>query len=364
MIEQLFAEQGMQTCILATKNMNDIQIKTLDSDTSSAWDEYVSHHPDASFYHLSGWKSVIEKSFGHKAIYLYAMKNSRVVGVFPLVHLKSILFGSFLISLPYLNYGGVLANDNEIENLLLADAIKTAQNLKADFIELRHTAAKDLNLMNKQHKISMFLTLPNDPEILWKNLDAKVRNQVRKGEKNNLTIEHGSIEKLHDFYAVFSINMRDLGTPVYSKQFFKNIIQQFKVSKIFIVYSKDKPIAASMVMGLKNRLEIPWASSLREYNQLCANMFMYWHVLKYACESGYSQFDFGRCTPEESTYRFKKQWGAQPVQLNWQYWLANGKPLPEINPNNSKYQSAIKIWQKLPVGVTKLIGPPIVKYIP
>jgi len=241
---------------------------------------------------------------------------------------------------------------------------KLAENLKADFIELRHIEAKRLNLVNKQHKISMFLDLPNDPEILWKNLNAKVRNQVRKAEKNNLRIEPGKIEKLDDFYQVFSINMRDLGTPVYSKRFFKNILQEFDKSKIFIVYSKEKPIASGMVMGLKNRLEIPWASSLREYNHLCGNMFMYWHILKYACESGYAVFDFGRCTPEESTYRFKKQWGAQPVQLNWQYWVADGNSLPEINPDNPKYKKAIKIWQKLPVGVTKLIGPQIVKYIP
>jgi len=344
--------------------MDAIQIKSLEPGANEAWDEYVHHHPDASFYHLSGWKTVIERSFHHHPVYLYAASNSKIVGLFPLFHIKSLLFGSFLISLPFLNYGGILADDNEIENLLLADAIKTAQNLKADFIELRHTTAKHLNLMNKQHKISMFLELPNDPDILWKNLDAKVRNQVRKGEKNNLTIEHGSIEKLDDFYAVFSINMRDLGTPVYSKRFFRTILEKFDGSKIFVAYSEEKPIASAMVMGLKNRLEIPWASSLREYNHFCANMFMYWHILKYACESGHSIFDFGRCTPEENTFRFKKQWGAQPVQLNWQYWIANGNPLPEINPNNPKYRKAIKIWQKLPVGVANLIGPQIVKYIP
>jgi FemAB-related protein (PEP-CTERM system-associated) len=344
--------------------MNSIEIKTLTPDENSAWDEFVHNHPEESFYHLSGWKAVIEKSFGHKAIYLYSTKNSKIVGVFPLVHIKSFLFGSFLISLPYLNYGGVLADDNEIENLLLADAIKTAQHLKADFMELRHTEKKELQLLNRQHKISMFLELPNDSEVLWKNLNAKVRNQIRKGEKNNLWIEHGATEKLDDFYAVFSTNMRDLGTPVYSIKFFRNILEQFEASKIFVVYSEEKPIASGMVMGRKERLEIPWASSLREYHHLCGNMFMYWHILKYACESGYSQFDFGRCTPEESTYRFKKQWGAQPVQLNWQYWLANGKPLPEINPDNPKYRTAIKIWQKLPVGVTKLLGPKIVKYIP
>lgn len=344
--------------------MNDIQIKALEPDVHSAWDEYALQHKDAAFYHLSGWKTVIEKSFHHQAVYIYATKNSRLVGVFPLVHIKSLLFGSFLVSLPYLNYGGVVADDKEIEKLLLADAINTAQHLKADFIELRHTQKKDLNLMNKQHKISMFLSLPTDPEMLWKNLDAKVRNQVRKAEKNYLKVAQGKIEKLDDFYSVFSVNMRDLGTPVYSKKFFRNILEAFDQAKIFIVYSEQKPIAASMVMGLKNRLEIPWASSLRAYNHLCANMFMYWQILKYACESGHAVFDFGRCTPEESTYRFKKQWGAQPVQLNWQYWLANGKPLPEINPHNPKYRTAIKIWQKLPVGVTKLIGPQIVKYIP
>lgn len=344
--------------------MNDIEIKTLAPEAHSVWDDYVAQHPDASFYHRSGWNFVIEQSFRHPPIYFYATRNSKIVGVFPLVHIKSFLFGSFLVSLPYLNYGGVLADNHEIENMLMDRAIRNAQDLHVDFIELRHTEKKDLRLQNKQHKISMFLELPNDPEVLWKNLDAKVRNQIRKGEKNNLRCEVSGIEKLDDFYQVFSVNMRDLGTPVYAKRFFKNILERFREAKIFVVSFQAQPIATGLVLGTKTRLEIPWASSLREYNKLCANMFLYWQILKYACETGYVVFDFGRCTPEENTYRFKKQWGAQPVQLNWQYWMANGNPLPEINPDNPKYRRAIKIWQRLPVRLTRLIGPRIVKYIP
>ncbi len=160
--------------------------------------------------------------------------------------------------------------------------------------------------------------------------------------------------------------MRDLGTPVYPKKFFNNILKEFpETTWICTIYTKDEqPVASGVLVGFKEMLEIPWASSLRNYNNYSPNMLLYWGVLKFACEKGYKVFDFGRSTPNEGTYKFKEQWGAKPLQLYWHYWLKNGGHLPELNPKNPKYQIAIKIWQTLPVGLTRLIGPAIVKNIP
>lgn len=344
--------------------MQNIVISEITEGGFKSWDDYVFSHREANCPHLSGWMNVIEDTFGHDCMYISASQNGKIVGILPLVHMKSRIFGSFLISVPYLNYGGILADNEEIEKLLEVRAISIARDLGVDFLELRHVKAKNLNLLNKQHKVNMLLTLPHNYEALWKDLKSTVRRNIRKGEKNALVVEYGGLEKLNDFYKVFSINMRDLGTPVYSKTFFENILKEFKKTKVFVVYNKKIPVAGGLVMGLKDKLDIPWVSSLRKYNYLNGNSLMYWHILKYACESGYNIFDFGRCTPHESVYNFKKKWGAQPVNLNWQYWVNNGSTLPEISPKNKKYQSYINIWKNLPVTVTNFVGPYIVRSIP
>jgi FemAB-related protein (PEP-CTERM system-associated) len=339
----------------------------VESMTSSfeAWDEFVSRHADARGPHLSGWKQVIEKSFGHTCHYLAAHENGRWRGILPLAHLRSKWFGSFLISVPYLNYGGILAEDETARRALYEHACQLGKQNQATHVELRHVAALMGNVPTKQHKVSMLLDLPEKPETLWDRFKAKLRSQIRKPQKEALKVRFGGAEELESFYRVFAINMRDLGTPVYSKSFFANILAAFpKQAHICTVYRDHEPLAAGFVFGFRDVLEIPWASSLREYNALAPNMLLYWSVLEFAIQQGYRQFDFGRCTLNEGTYKFKEQWGAKPLELHWQYWLANGGPLPEISPHNPKYHFMIRAWQKLPVGVTRWLGPAIVKNIP
>ena len=330
-----------------------------------AWDEFVGRHAEARAPHLSGWKSVIEKSFGHPCYYLAARDNGRWRGILPLTHLRSKLFGSFLISVPYLNYGGILAEDEAARQALFEQACALGTQRRAAHLELRHVAAQVENLPTKQHKVSMLLDLPDQPEKLWDSFKAKLRSQIRKPQKENLSVRFGREDELEKFYHVFAINMRDLGTPVYSIHFFANILAAFpRQAHICTIYREHEPLASGFVFGFRDILEIPWASALREYNALAPNMLLYWSVLEFAVQQGYRRFDFGRCTPDEGTYKFKEQWGAKPLPLHWQYWLANGGALPEINPHNPKYQLMIRTWQKLPLGLTRLIGPAIVKNIP
>ncbi len=336
----------------------------------AAWDEFVLSHPEGVNYHLSGWRQVVETTFGHKTYYLLAKEGHKIKGILPLVHMKSLLFGNFLASLPFFNYGGVLAQDEETKHLLLKQAISLAQELDAEHIELRHLTPalspkeKD-SWQLKTHKVTLFLNLPDAPEILWKSFKSKLRSQIRRPQKEGMTAQIGHLDQLNNFYQVFSINMRDLGTPVYPKRFFANILMTFPdTARICTVFYQDIPVASGFIIGFKNTLEIPWASSLRKYNRYAPNMLLYWNILKYACEQGYKRFDFGRSTPNKGTYRFKKQWGAVPHQLYWYYWLRQGNELPALNPDNPKYKLAIKLWQRLPLFLTQLIGPKIVKNIP
>ena len=298
-----------------------------------AWDDYVTRHPDGKLYHLSRWRQVIHRSMRNRYHALVAADRGEIVGVLPLVHLNSWMFGSFLVSLPYFNYGGILADDPEVARLLYSRAAELAERLGAQHVELRHTQPLIGGVPTKTHKVAMHLPLPDDPEVLWTSLKPKVRNQIRKPQKAGLIAKHGHLDLFDDFYAVFAYNMRDLGTPVYGKRFLRSILQAFpERSHVVCVYLDDQRtcVAGGLLLGCRGMLEVPWASSLREHNRLSPNNLLYWELLRYGCEQGYSVFDFGRSSADSGTYRFKKQWGAQPVPLFWQYWIRAGGELPEL----------------------------------
>lgn len=332
----------------------------------TAWNAYVDSNPAASNYHRYGWRDVIEKSFGHQCHYLTAKdKGGEIVGLLPLVYMQSRLFGRFLISLPFFNYGGLLCGNQEVGEGLLSEAAVLRKELRAEHVELRHCNPWPCDLPAKQHKVCMMLDLAGNTDAQWQGFNAKLRNQIRKAEKNGITVMVGGKELLSDFYSVFARNMRDLGTPVYATQFFAEILSSFSgESRIITAYLEGNPVASGLVVRFRETLEIPWASSIRDFNPLCPNNLLYWTALQHALEIGCKRFDFGRSTPGEGTYKFKEQWGAKPQALNWQYLLQNGNALPELNNKNPKFEMAIRIWQKLPLLLTKTLGPHIVKNIP
>jgi len=333
---------------------------------AAAWQRYVDAAPEATCYHRWGWKRVVERTFGVRTHYLAATAgDGTICGVLPLALLSSVAFGRFLVSLPYFNYGGVCAADERVAAALVARAAELARDLGAKHVEFRNVRPDACTLPVKTSKVSMRLALPADGNTLWNSFPSKLRSQIKRPQKAGMTARFGGLDVLDDFYAVFAVNMRDLGTPVYSRRFFENILREFPESaSICVVYADRTPVAAGFVIGFRDMLEIPWASSLREFNSQSPNMLLYWSILEHACERGYRVFDFGRCTVNEGTYRFKEQWGARPVQLYWHYWLKNGGSLPEINPHNPRYAAAIRMWQRLPVRVATLLGPSIVKHLP
>jgi FemAB-related protein (PEP-CTERM system-associated) len=395
-----------------------VTVKKIKSTDTHAWDTYVYNHPHATLYHLSSWKNVIERTYGHKTYYLMGVQsddlsgslvpqpnnlnnatnstnpNNRdnpinpVVGILPLVHLKHFLFDNSLISIPFFDLGGILAHDVVVEKALLSEAINLGQQLKVKSIELRHTQplswlnetnsinsthSNPSNSMNpvdpityatKSHKVRMLLDLPESSEKLMKSFKSKLRSQIRKPIKEGLNAKIGGLELLDDFYNIFSVNMRNLGSPVHSRKLMQNVLEAFAGSaRIVVVCKGEEPVACSMIAGFKDTLENPWASALREYSRLSPNMLLYWTMLEYACNNGYAHFDFGRSSPDEGTYKFKKQWGAKPETLYWHCISLNGHQVGEETSEKSKFKKAISYWQKMPVPVTKIIGPMIRKHI-
>ncbi len=332
---------------------------------ADACDAYVRAHPDGRTYHRRGWTDLIGRAFGHDTRYLTARSGEQVVGVLPLVVFRSPLFGRFAVSLPFVNYGGVLADDAATAQVLLDAAIAQARSAGGSHLELRHTTRRFEALQPKQHKVAMLLPLADTVDAQWQALDRKLRNQVRKGEKSDLEVHVGGLELLPVFYAVFARNMRDLGTPVYGEGFFREVLSTFPdETRILAITHKGQPAAASLVHWYRGTIEVPWASAIREYNALSANVLLYWHMLKFSVERGLATFDFGRSTPGEGTFLFKKQWGAEPSALVWEYWMADGRTMPDMSPKNAKFSLAIDIWQRLPLAVANALGPHIVRNIP
>lgn len=331
-----------------------------------AWDDYVRSAPLATAYHQFGWKEVIEQSFGHRSYYLAASNAAGVwQGVLPLLHINSRLFGNFLVSLPFVNYGGLLTDTPAVAECLLREAEKIRREVGAEYVELRHAGEAVAGLPTLHHKVTMILPLAADSDSQWEGFNPKLRNQIRKADRSGLTAVVGHLELLDGFYDVFARNMRDLGTPVYGKVFFRNLLSEFPAAtRIIAIRHEGETVAAGLACWFRETLEVPWASSVKDFKALCPNNLLYWEAIRFAIANGFSRFDFGRSTPQEGTYNFKKQWGAEPVPLFWQYLLEPGRSLPELNPKNPKYELAIKVWQKLPVWLTRQLGPQIVRNIP
>jgi serine/alanine adding enzyme len=253
-----------------------------------------------------------------------------------------------------------------VAQALLAEAIALAQARRWKHLEIRHLEQRFQNLEAKRdHKVAMYLALAENETKQWEAVDRKVRNQVRKAQKSNFTTAVGGGELVDEFYSVFARNMRDLGTPVYARRLFADIARLFPQQvKLYVVRDKTTPIAASLTFGWRSTVEVPWASSLKEYRSQCPNMLLYWEMLRTAVVDGYQTFDFGRSTPDEGTFHFKRQWGAEPHPMCWEYWLPAGRTLPNQSPKNPKFAAAISVWQRLPLPLTTLLGPRVVRGIP
>ena len=344
-----------------------ITVKHYTDKTAQKWNEYVDANPKSVCYHTIEWKTIIEKSCKLESFYLYAVDDKeKIHGILPLFLSKSKLFGTYLTSIPYFNYGGILADSKETADLLFDESAKIAQEQNASHIEFRDIKNDFItDKPVKTHKIRMLLSLPPSAEELWNAFKSKLRSQIKRAQRENMTVKLGGSELINDFYKVFSRNMRDLGTPVWTKKLFTEIFNELPdKTRISCVYFQNQPVAAGLIIGFKKFLEIPFASSLRKYNRLSPNMLLYWSILEFACNNGYDTFDFGRSSVDSSTFRFKQQWGAEPETLNWLYWLPEGEKLPEINPQNPKYAMAISMWQKLPLPVANFIGPKISRMLP
>ncbi|MCA9018990.1 MAG: FemAB family PEP-CTERM system-associated protein [Planctomycetaceae bacterium] len=331
------------------------------------WNEYLQKWGYDGFHLRSQWGTVFSEALRHRPWFLRAERDGRIEGVLPLMLVSGPLFGRFLVSQPYLNTGGVLADSAETESLLVSRAVQLADSLQVRHLELRHERLlqhEHLNAVSTE-KVHMRMALPATTEELWQGLKSKVRNRIRKPlNDSDFCVRFGHLDQLDNFYSVFCRNMRDLGTPVYPKSLFRSMLNEFPdAAEVCTVFCNHQPVASGILLHGPEVTHIPSAGSLREFNQTNCNTLLYWNVLCRSVERGQTGFDFGRSTPESGTWRFKRQWGAEEFPAVWQYFNRIGS-ISDVRPNSGRYDQMIRLWQRLPVWLTRLIGPPIVRGIP
>jgi serine/alanine adding enzyme len=332
------------------------------------WRDYVESAPKACFYHALQWRDILLRSFGHRSWYLMGRNRGKIYGVLPLIEMKSALFGHFMVSLPFLDYGGILSDEPECEMALASAAVDLARGRGVRHIELRQSSEIAKRLAStwqlRQHKAALVIPLASDPATHWSDLSSRLRGKVRKAEKCQATFLAGGPERLDDFYRVFGRNMRDLGTPVYSLAFFRNVLRSIDDAAILLVYRGGVPAAAAIGLRRGERVELPWICSDYSQSSYYVNEFLYWNVISWACRSGVRELDLGRCAIDAGTYRFKIQWNPEVRPLYWYYWLAPGAELPNLTSTNRKYALAVRAWKKMPLKLANRVGPLIVRNIP
>lgn len=332
---------------------------TVSAAPSPQWDEFVRSRK-GNAYLLSGWTRLAHEVFGHRALFVEARHaDGTLAGVLPVVQQKSLL-GNFMTSIPFFNYGGALADTREARFALMQRAREIARDAGCSYLELRDTDPSSDGWSARTDKVTMILQLPPTKDALAKALGSKLRSQIKRADRENVAVRTGGRELLDDFYGVFAENMRDLGTPVYPKRFFAGILDRFaEHTKLVVIDRQGVASAAAFLVIDGERAEIPWASCRAQGKPLGLNMKLYWEVLCCVIELGCTSFDFGRSTLDSGTYKFKKQWGAEPQQLYWHRWeRSRATSTGQAGPREEGLMRyAVAIWQRLPLPVANFVGP-------
>jgi FemAB-related protein (PEP-CTERM system-associated) len=342
-----------------------MKIIRCDDTLAGAWDAFVASSPHASFYHRYAWRAINERQLGHRSFYLAAMDGSRVAGIFPIVQVKSRLFGNLACSMPFVNYGGPCAESPEVERLLLAEARKVCDETGVTYLEIRSRRDLGPELPSLQSKVSLGLTLDRDPETLWKAFKTGHRQEIRRGYKHGITARIGGAELLDPFYDVLSESWHVLGTPLYRKDYFAAILAAFpRETRVVVVMAGDEPAGAAFDGLQGDTVEGMWLGSRLKFRHQLAGYVLYWELIKDACERGFAHFHLGRSSVDSGGETFKKKWNASVTQLYWHYLLRGRSELPQLNVHNPKYQLAIDTWRRLPLSVIQRVGPYIARSIP
>jgi FemAB-related protein (PEP-CTERM system-associated) len=340
-----------------------VEIAALEPGAEAAWDAFVDAQPEATIFHRAAWAKIIGGVYGHDCPFRMARRDGRIVGILPLVHVKSALFGNALISTGFGVRGGIVAADEEAFVALAQAAAQLGQARGVDYVELRHRTRSPLAWPTKDSLYVNFeKPLTRDAVAVLASLPATKRAEIRKAVKAGLTVK--TDQDLDTFYAIYAESLRNLGTPVYPKAFVEAVLQHFgRESDITTVYADGQPISTIWSFLFKGRVNPYYGGSLPQSRALHADDLKYWSLMNRYAQAGFTHFDFGRSKRETGSFAYKVNWGFAAEPLHYQYHLVKQAALPDVNPLNPKYRLMVAGWQRLPLAIANRLGPWIARQI-
>ncbi len=340
-----------------------VGVSRLDDASRARWDAFVESFPGATFFHLSGWTRTVEQVLGHPAHCLYAHDaGGRVLGVLPMAQVRSRLFGNALISVPFAVYGGVAAATAQAAEALEHAARELANELAVDWLELRNRQAPAGGAVADCLYVTFRKPIPGDEEANLKAIPRKQRAMVRKGIQAGLSARIDA--DVGTFYGMYSESVRNLGTPVLSRRWYQGLAEAFgERCDVLTVMHGDRPVSSVLSFYFRDEVLPYYGGGGPRARALKANDYMYYALMNHAAARGARVFDYGRSKDGAGSYAFKKNWGFEPQPLHYQYHLVRAQAPPALNPNNPKYRLAISVWQRLPLPVTRVVGPVVAKYL-
>lgn len=334
------------------------------STESLEWDAFVRTSREGTPYHLIAWKQAVEEAYGHRAHYLMAKEHERLVGVLPLFEVRGLFGGKALVSIPYAVYGGICAESSAAARALLDAAIDLGRAHGARYVELRQRRDLGFGLPTKSLYFTFSRAISKDEEENALAMPRKQRRMVRQGAKHGLRVEIGR-DHFDRFYDIYAQSLRLLGSPVFSKALVRGVFEHFgKDADLLTVWKDDRMIAGVMSLYFEDQVLPYYGAAERDAFQYAVNDYMYWELMCHAARRGYQVFDFGRSREGTGPFNFKRHWGFEPVPLPYQYVMLEDGELPNLSPSNPKLRLAASAWKRLPLPVTKVLGPRLTRYLP
>jgi FemAB-related protein (PEP-CTERM system-associated) len=355
----------MQHDVHALESEAALKVFPFEDAFSDEWDSFVLRHPKATFFHQTAWKRVMGQTYGYRPYYFCAKRGDEITGIAPSFLTSSWITGRCLISLPFAVYGGICSTDAETETVLRNHLEQLAQELQVEYLELRNREGGLMDGYCPNDRYATFtIPLLADTDALYRAFPKDIRYMIRKGEKAGLSIRRGA-DQLHTFYRLMTVNLRRLGTPAFPRALFDNLSREYPHQvDIAVVYAQDRPVAGGMSFRFRDWLQPYYIGSLEEAKGLAANNFLWWELIKLAAESGCRTFDFGRSKKGSGNYDFKKKWNPQIDSLPYQLKLVRRKSIPNFSPTNPKFERVTNIWKRVPLVLTRAIGPRVVRWFP
>ncbi len=337
------------------------RLQANDAPAHAAWDAYVLAAPSATFFHRAGWQRVLQRAFRHQTYFLSAQREGRIVGVLPLAHVKSFLFGSALTSLPFAVYGGVAADDDEAATALEQEAQRLARQLGVQHLEMRNVEPRHADWPRQDLYVTFRKAILPEEEANMLAIPRKQRAMVRKGIKNELRSEvDATVDR---FFALYADNVHRHGTPAMPKRYFQALQQEFGADcEVLTVTSADgRPLSSVMSFYFRDEVLPYYAGDDEAARELAGNDFKYWELMRRSCARGLKVFDYGRSKQGTGSFAFKKNWGFEPKPLHYEYCLYKREAVPQNNPSNAKYKLLIETWRRMPIGLANWLGPYVVR---